>query len=218
VVFNARTVKLIDYAEKLKHRNKKRDRADKLKLRLGMNHPEVKTVIAEETDATDLLDQSRDEFDSYQDKVKQEIRLFERQKRDDVTRAIKNYVKLSIRYEQTQLNTLEKTLSDMQEPFTARQPFLGYQKMSPPSINSQAESSSSRQQKKRRQQHQNYKELHKTLQSSSSLPTRNRRSSSDQEVSDSSESTQQKRDDHNNNRISLSASYDERLSTTHRFT
>jgi hypothetical protein len=48
VVFNARTVKLIDYVDQLKYRNKKRDRADKLKLRLGMNHPEVKEVIAEE--------------------------------------------------------------------------------------------------------------------------------------------------------------------------
>jgi hypothetical protein len=48
MVFNARTVKLIDYADQLKYRNKKRDRADKLKLRLGINHPEVKEVLAEE--------------------------------------------------------------------------------------------------------------------------------------------------------------------------
>lgn len=48
VVFNARTVKLMEYVEQLKFRNKKRDRADKLKLRLGMNHPEVKEVIEEE--------------------------------------------------------------------------------------------------------------------------------------------------------------------------
>ncbi|KAI7892957.1 uncharacterized protein EV154DRAFT_417846 [Mucor mucedo] len=48
VVFNARTVKLMEYVEQLKYRNKKRDRADKLKLRLGMNHPEVKEVIDEE--------------------------------------------------------------------------------------------------------------------------------------------------------------------------
>lgn len=48
VVFNARTVKLMEYVEQLKYRNKKRDRADKLKLRLGINHPEVKEVIEEE--------------------------------------------------------------------------------------------------------------------------------------------------------------------------
>lgn len=38
----------MDYVEQLKYRNKKRDRADKLKLRLGINHPEVKEVIDEE--------------------------------------------------------------------------------------------------------------------------------------------------------------------------
>lgn len=38
----------MDYVDQLKHRNKKRDRSDKLKLRLGINHPEVKQVIEEE--------------------------------------------------------------------------------------------------------------------------------------------------------------------------
>ncbi|KAI8970357.1 hypothetical protein BDF20DRAFT_826364 [Mycotypha africana] len=47
-VFNARTEKLMEYAEQLKHRNRKRDRSDKLKLRLGMNHPEVRQAIVEE--------------------------------------------------------------------------------------------------------------------------------------------------------------------------
>lgn len=32
----------------MKHRNKKRDKADKLKLRLGMHAPEVKATVAEE--------------------------------------------------------------------------------------------------------------------------------------------------------------------------
>lgn len=41
-------MKLMDYVEQVKFRNKKRDRADKLKLRLGINHPEVKQVIDEE--------------------------------------------------------------------------------------------------------------------------------------------------------------------------
>lgn len=48
VIFNSRTVKLMDYVDQLKFRNKKRDRSDKLKLRLGINHPEVREVIAEE--------------------------------------------------------------------------------------------------------------------------------------------------------------------------
>lgn len=52
VIFNARTVKLMDYVDQLKFRNKKRDRSDKLKLRLGINHPEVREVIAEEIEVT----------------------------------------------------------------------------------------------------------------------------------------------------------------------
>ncbi|KAI7858402.1 hypothetical protein BDC45DRAFT_434136, partial [Circinella umbellata] len=46
--FNVRTQKLMDYVESAKHRNKKRDKADKLKLRLGLNTPEVQATIAEE--------------------------------------------------------------------------------------------------------------------------------------------------------------------------
>lgn len=43
----------MDYVDQMKFRNKKRDRADKLKLRLGINHPEVKEVIAEEKEVSE---------------------------------------------------------------------------------------------------------------------------------------------------------------------
>lgn len=48
----------MDYVEHLKIRNKKRDRADKSKLRLGLNHPEVKQVIAEEIEVKDKITKS----------------------------------------------------------------------------------------------------------------------------------------------------------------
>lgn len=82
----------------------------------------------------------------------------------------------------------------------------------------------SRQKKRRQKQHlhQNYKELQKPLQSSASLPTRNRKNNENQNDSDSSESgtthnrTIIPRDDTTTatNRISMSASYDDRLSST----
>ncbi|KAI8064146.1 hypothetical protein BC940DRAFT_242613 [Gongronella butleri] len=47
-VFNTRTQKLMDYVESAKHRSRKRDRADRLKLRMGMNASEVQTAVEEE--------------------------------------------------------------------------------------------------------------------------------------------------------------------------
>ncbi|KAI8645445.1 hypothetical protein BD408DRAFT_459423 [Parasitella parasitica] len=55
VILNSRTVKLMDYVDQLKFRNKKRDRSDKLKLRLGINHPEVRQVIEEEIEVIIMI-------------------------------------------------------------------------------------------------------------------------------------------------------------------
>ncbi len=175
--------------------------------------------------------------------MKKEIKVFDKQKSKDLRKSIKDYVNLSIRYEKTKLQNLEKTLQDMQQPVIRSTPFLYQQQMlqhqsiSPSASlstnnnlfedDSSATSSShpeARQKKRRQKQHlhQNYKELQKPLQSSASLPTRNRKKAGDhhQHDSDSSESgtshnrTTIARDDTNTNRISMSASYDDRLSAT----
>ncbi|KAI8979030.1 hypothetical protein BDB01DRAFT_725664 [Pilobolus umbonatus] len=52
VVFNTRTVKLMDYVDRLKYRNRKRDKSDKLKLKLGINHPMVTDVMQEEKEVS----------------------------------------------------------------------------------------------------------------------------------------------------------------------
>ncbi|RCH78833.1 hypothetical protein CU098_004746, partial [Rhizopus stolonifer] len=116
VIFNTRTTKLMEYVDQLKYRNKKRERSDKVTARLGPHHPEAKEIMAEEREATDQLEKKKREFDDYQKKVKGEIKLFEDQKSNDVKKAIKDYVSLSIRYEKTKLQNLEKTLNDMQQP------------------------------------------------------------------------------------------------------
>ncbi|ORZ23077.1 hypothetical protein BCR42DRAFT_318539 [Absidia repens] len=51
-VFNARTQKLMEYVASAKQRNRKRDRTDKLKLRMGMNGPEVRLAMTEEQEVS----------------------------------------------------------------------------------------------------------------------------------------------------------------------
>lgn len=48
MVFNTRIVKLMEYAEQLKARNKKRDRTNKLESKLSPDHPELRQAVAEE--------------------------------------------------------------------------------------------------------------------------------------------------------------------------
>lgn len=157
------------------------------------------------TQATELLENSKNEFDECQEKVKKEIKLFERQKSKDLKKSIKDYVNLSIRYEKIKLQNLEKTLSDMQQPVIKSTPFMYQQQyqsqqeqqlqLSPSQSLSHDEESASiastatkrKRQKDKQHLHQNYKELQKPLQSSASLPTRSHRKSTDND-SDSSES------------------------------
>ncbi|CEG69870.1 hypothetical protein RMATCC62417_05866 [Rhizopus microsporus] len=232
VVFNTRTVSLMDYVEHLKIRNKKRDRADKSKLRLGLNHPEVKQVIAEEIE---LLEEKKKKFDKVQAKVKQEIKLFENQKIKDLKKAIKDYVNLSIRYEKIKLQNLEKTVNEMQQPvIKSATPFIYQQQQQQQHeeeeqqeeqgmLSSSSGNSSTSKQKKRRQkqkQHlrQNYSELKKPLQSSASLPTRHKNElDHPSDCSETSGNSCHKKaiqvpskDSESASKISLSASYDDR--------
>ncbi|OAD01592.1 hypothetical protein MUCCIDRAFT_165460 [Mucor lusitanicus CBS 277.49] len=228
VIFNARTVKLMDYVDQLKFRNKKRDRSDKLKLRLGINHPEVREVIAEEIEASEELEKNKKDFDEYQEKVKKEIRLFEKQKSKDIKKSIKDYVDLSIRYERLKLSNLEKTLQDMQQP-VIKAPFNysvspSHSVFDSSSSSVASSSKNARQQKKKRQQQQqthqskHHKDVKKPLKSSASLPTtRNAAADTNPESSNGNKeavsvvgSHVAVRDD--TAKISLSASYDDRLS------
>ncbi|KAG1051483.1 hypothetical protein G6F46_001495 [Rhizopus delemar] len=231
VVFNTRIVKLMEYAEQLKIRNKKRDKAGKLESKLASDHPELRQAMIEEDEkkAVQCLEQIKKEFDSTQEKVKQEIKLFERQKIRDLKKCINDYANLSIRYEKTQLQNLEKTLNDMQQPNIKPARQFMYQQQETPKEESVSRSSSiasSSKQKKRRQQkqhlHQNYSELQKPLQSSASLPTRNKNEITDNvsDCSDHSSNHSHKKavqvpiakDTESISKTSLSASYDDRLS------
>ncbi|KAI9257929.1 hypothetical protein BY458DRAFT_441147 [Sporodiniella umbellata] len=52
VVFNTRIEKLMDYAEQLKTRNKKKDRVSKLESKLSLDHPELRQAMSEEEEVT----------------------------------------------------------------------------------------------------------------------------------------------------------------------
>lgn len=144
-------------------------------------------------------------------------------------KCINDYANLSIRYEKTQLQNLEKTLNDMQQPNIKPARQFMYQQQETPKEESVSRSSSiasSSKQKKRRQQkqhlHQNYSELQKPLQSSASLPTRNKNEITDNvsDCSDHSSNHSHKKavqvpiakDTESISKTSLSASYDDRLS------
>ncbi|KAI8360806.1 hypothetical protein BD560DRAFT_404785 [Blakeslea trispora] len=228
-IFNTRTSKLMNYADQHKYHHKRKERAEKLTTRLGTHHPEAKEAMAEEAEALEQLEKSKQNFDSYQQKAKEEIKFFEDQKCKDLKKAIKDYVNLSLRYEKTKLLNLERTLGDMQQPMI-RTIFPGYQLSPSTSVTKDDQQSTSSSllagstdhRRKRRQQqkqhlHQNFKEMNKPLQSSASLPTRQHKQSEEDDLSDTHTNTipttnitpiSTKED----NRVSLSASYDERFS------
>ncbi|CAO3597268.1 unnamed protein product [Absidia cylindrospora] len=181
-VFNARTQKLMEYVASAKQRNRKRDRTDKLKLRMGMNGPEVRQAMTEEQEATDDLAESKRRFDQSQETVKNEIRLFETQKRRDLTHSMKKYVNLSIHYERTKLEALEKTLTDIRHlqptPLIYHHP-LNVREDEDTQSSASTTSSSHRDRgsgpSTGKRRHKNHHRPQKTLQSSASLPTWSRK-------------------------------------------
>ncbi|KAI9485378.1 MAG: hypothetical protein EXX96DRAFT_544902 [Benjaminiella poitrasii] len=172
IVFNVRTIKLMEYVDHLKQRNKKRDKSDRLKLKLRINHPELSKTIKEEEEATILLKKSKEEFDECQNKVKKEIKMFEMQKNRDLRKTIRDYVNVSLHYEKLKLQHLEKTLVDIQQINLINKASsipIPFKKAD--TTNSDNSSSSSKQ-KKRKPLYHEHKELKKKpLQSSTSLPT-----------------------------------------------
>ncbi|KAJ8658397.1 hypothetical protein O0I10_005749 [Lichtheimia ornata] len=181
--FNTRTQKLMEYVDSMKLRNKKRDKADRLKLRMGLNAPEVQATIAEEEEATQELQASRQEFDACQAKVKQEIQLFETQKQHDIKRAIHDYVQLSLRYERTNMNSLEKALEELRQfhPKPAVHPLLSDEEAS------SATSSSTYHRRRRRRR--GSKHGPQAILSSASLPTSTRKQQSSDDHEDEQEET-----------------------------
>ncbi|KAI9498141.1 Vps5 C terminal like-domain-containing protein [Zychaea mexicana] len=234
--FNARTQKLMDYVDSVKHRNKKRDKADKLKLRMGLTAPEVQATIAEEEEAAQELQTSRQEFDACQAKVKQEIQLFETQKQHDITRAIHDYVNLSLRYERSKLSSLEKAVHEIRQ-FNPKPVSLAHTLLPDEEESSTASSSTydakQQQHRKRRRRRGSRKHGPQAILSSASLPTSTpRKSKQKQSKSSDCESGDERDNDEalqsaaqlssssrvspfiryeNQSRVHMSASYDERL-------
>ncbi|KAI9299357.1 hypothetical protein BJ944DRAFT_245352 [Cunninghamella echinulata] len=176
----------MEYVESAKLRNKKRDRTDRLKLRLGMNAAEVKNAMTEEQQATDDLGESKRKFDECQTNVKNEIKIFETQKTRDLTKSMTNYAHIHLRYERAKLTSLEKTLKEIRSlqphPISPNHPFHMVMEeeeqqhhASSSSTTTNTTSSSYRDRNNsnsnKRRHHTNQHRPQKTLQSSMSLPT-----------------------------------------------
>ncbi|KAG0167618.1 Vacuolar protein sorting-associated protein 5 [Apophysomyces sp. BC1034] len=218
-VFNARTQKLMEYVDSVKHRNKKRDKADKLKLRMGLAAPEVQATMIEEQEATEGLDLRRQQFDACQANVKEEIRVFEAQKRRDVTRSINDYVQVNLRYERAKLQSLEKALDEMRH-FTPKPILLAHGLLTmaaedddlSSSTTSTATFDTARRSSTRRRRQPHHRKEPQALQSSASLPTWTRKKAdghADSETAHPRVAALPRND--GQSRVHMSASYDERL-------
>ncbi|KAF7727290.1 hypothetical protein EC973_007806 [Apophysomyces ossiformis] len=212
---------LMEYVDSVKHRNKKRDKADKLKLRMGLSAPEVQATMMEEQQATEGLDSTRQQFDACQANVKKEIRLFEAQKRRDVTRSINDYVQVNLRYERAKLQSLEKALDEMRHfapkplllthgllMMASEEDDLSSSTTSTATFDTARRSSTWR----RRHKKQQHSREPKTLQSSASLPTWTRKKTDDPadcETAHAHAAAVPRND--GQSRVHMSASYDERL-------
>ncbi|CAO3616037.1 unnamed protein product [Cunninghamella blakesleeana] len=190
VVFNARTQKLMEYVESAKVRNRKRDRADKLKLRLGLNAQEVRNAITEEQQATDDLAEHKKRFDECQSNVKNEIKVFETQKARDLTKSMTDYAHLNLRYERAKLTSLEKTLKELRSfqpnPISHNYPFHIVEEEDIHSSSSITSSSSYRDRNNNKRRHAGQHRRQKTLHASMSLPTCSRKHSDDDDDNNSS--------------------------------
>lgn len=220
----------MEYVESVKFRNKKRDKADKLKMRMGMHAPEVQATAAEEQEAADALSASRDRFDSCQAQVKQEIDLFEASKQQQVKTAIQAYCQLNLKYERAKLDSLQKALDEMRQfqPKPVRMALLPDSSSSENEdpLSSSSKDSNGKPMKRRRRQKT---AKPKAIQSSASLPTwktdepKPKRkgkqatlpSRSSVRVSPFAHQRHDEEDDEDDHRsrVHISASYDDRLDT-----
>ncbi|ORX48289.1 hypothetical protein DM01DRAFT_1409953 [Hesseltinella vesiculosa] len=179
-IFNTRTQRLMEYVESAKNRSRKRDRTDRLKLRMGLHANEVQAALAEEQQATDALAEHKKEFDTCQSNVKEEMRLFEGQKTHDLLTSMTSFARLQLRYEKGKLQALEKTLSDIQllQPSSLRHSSLTM----PTPIYQQDPVDHTKKQRRPKTRQQNTSPPQRTLQSSASLPTWRSREDDDEEV------------------------------------
>ncbi|ORY07488.1 hypothetical protein K493DRAFT_273531 [Basidiobolus meristosporus CBS 931.73] len=109
-VMNNRTEKLAEYVRLVKKRNKRRDKTEKLKLKMSETTPEIQAAIAEETKATENVEAEKKVFGSCQKNLTQELVRFEREKAKDFRKALNEFVEIQIHFEKEKFSLLKKTL------------------------------------------------------------------------------------------------------------
>ncbi|RUS26402.1 hypothetical protein BC938DRAFT_470808 [Jimgerdemannia flammicorona] len=114
-VMNLRTERLGDCVNVIKQRNRKRDKTDRLKLKMAQNSADVLTAITEEEQATESVTAVQEAFTAAQQSVARELSWFEEERSRDLSKALRDYVQVTVRYERQKLETLQRALRRMRE-------------------------------------------------------------------------------------------------------
>ncbi|KAJ2958762.1 hypothetical protein NQZ79_g5650 [Umbelopsis isabellina] len=162
-VVNIRTDRLAEYVQAIKQRNKKRDKADKLKLKMAPNSVEVQGAVQEEDKAKQDVEQRREAYLAADSVANREISLFEDWMSSDLKETIKSYVAANIAQERRKLHSMEKAFQKIKE---GRSRKLSLNDLE------DADEEIPDQEERRRRYRQQY-EAPLTLRTSSSLPSLN---------------------------------------------
>lgn len=110
---NNRTEKLVELVNVIKLHNKKHAQAEKARLRTHQTHQtvEVQAASQEEERAAQEVEAYRAVYANTQNTVTQELVQFEKQKARDMRIALRDYVRVQLRYERQKLETAEKAIS-----------------------------------------------------------------------------------------------------------
>ncbi|CAG8574120.1 13983_t:CDS:2 [Funneliformis mosseae] len=112
-VMNNRTEKLVEYVNAVKQRNKKYEKAEKLKSVKGLDSSDVQVAIAEESKLTENVQKEKEEFINVQKTVTRELIRFKKEKSDELNKILKEYSELQLRFEKQKLKALTSYLNKL---------------------------------------------------------------------------------------------------------
>ncbi|RUS20791.1 hypothetical protein BC937DRAFT_94370 [Endogone sp. FLAS-F59071] len=110
VVMNTRTEKLADFVTTIKQRNKKCDKADKLKRRTSRDFADVQAAIAEEEKATEDAAAAKMSYTAARLNAARELTWLEDERSHGLARSLADHAHVAVRYERQKLEALEQAL------------------------------------------------------------------------------------------------------------
>ncbi|KAI9285404.1 hypothetical protein BC943DRAFT_324228 [Umbelopsis sp. AD052] len=168
-VVNIRTDRLMEYVQAIKLRNKKRDKADKLRVKMPQHTQEVQVAIQEEEKAKEDVQVHRVAYLKADSIVNREISLFEEYMSTDLNSSIKAYVASNIAQERRKLHSMEKAFQKIKDGYARKCSLTDLE-----GDDEQAENDQEEEGRRRRMQYRQQQDASTTLRTSSSLPSLNK--------------------------------------------